>query len=82
MQDFRLSYSDLIIYVGIANTILGLLFGFFPLLVGLKSGNRKYAYLGFIGSLIGGFLLSVVLSFPIAMICTFLALRPSRQTNS
>lgn len=75
MQDIRLTFNDLVIYFGIANTILGVLFGLFPLVVGLKTGNRKYALIGFIGSLVGGFLLSVILAVPIALIFTVLALR-------
>jgi hypothetical protein len=76
MQDVHLTYNDLIVYFGIANTILGLLFGLFPLVVGLKTGNRKYAFVGLIGSIIGGFILSVILAVPIAMVFTILALRP------
>jgi hypothetical protein len=81
MQDLRLTYNDLIIYLGIANTILGFLFGLFPLIVGLKTGNRKYGVIGLIASIIGGFLLSVVLAFPVALIFTLLALRPVRVTT-
>ena len=84
MQDIRLTFNDLVIYFGIANTLLGVLFGLFPLIVGLKTGNRKYAFIGFIGSLVGGFLLSVILAVPIALIFTLLALRPtivSDRTN-
>jgi hypothetical protein len=76
MRDVHLTFNDLIIYFGIANTLLGLLFGLFPLVVGIKTGNRKYGVLGLIGSLIGGFLLSVILAVPIAMVFTILALRP------
>jgi hypothetical protein len=75
MQDIRFTFNDLIIYFGIANTVLGLLFGLFPLVVGLNRGNRKYAILGLVGSIIGGFLLSVVLAVPIALMFTVLALR-------
>jgi hypothetical protein len=84
MQDIRLTFNDLVIYFGIANTILGVLFGLFPLVVGLRTGNRKYAFVGFIGSLVGGFLLSVILAVPIALIFTILALRStvvSDRTN-
>jgi hypothetical protein len=79
MEDVRLTYNDLIIYSAIANTILGLLFGIFPLVVGIKSGNRKMAYIGLIVSIVGGFLLSVFLAFPAALICTFLAFRSKEQ---
>ena len=78
MRDVHLTFDDLITYFAIANTLLGLLFGLFPLVIGLKTGNRKYGYLGLVGSLIGGFLLSVILAFPIAMIFAMLALRPAR----
>ena len=81
MQDVRLTFNDLVIYFGIANTLLGLLFGLFPLVVGLKTGNRKYAFLGLIGSIIGGFILSVVLAVPIALVFTILALRPAAILN-
>jgi hypothetical protein len=79
MNDVRLTFNDLIVYAAIVNTILGALFGVFPLVVGLRNSNRKYAVIGFIGSIIGGFLLSVVLAFPVALIFTLLALRPTRQ---
>ena len=82
MEDVRLTFNDLIVYFGIANTILGLLFGIFPLIVGLKNNNKKYAYSGFIASIIGVFLLSVLLAFPVAVIFTFLALRPSSSRTT
>lgn len=78
MQDIRFTFNDLIIYVAIANTVLGLLFGLFPLVVGLKNANAKYGVIGFVLSVIGGFILSIVLAFPLALIFTFLALRPAR----
>ncbi|HYJ90231.1 MAG TPA: hypothetical protein VEV84_02900 [Pyrinomonadaceae bacterium] len=77
MQDLRLTYNDLFIYLGIANTVLGFLFGLFPLIVGLKTGNRKFGVIGLIASLIGGFLLSIVLAVPVAIVFTLLALRPA-----
>jgi hypothetical protein len=76
MQAVHLTFNALIVYFGIANTLLGLLFGLFPLVVGLKTGHRKHAFLGLVGSIIGGFILSVILAVPIAMVFTILALRP------
>ncbi|HEY2866582.1 MAG TPA: hypothetical protein VGJ02_05780 [Pyrinomonadaceae bacterium] len=75
MQDMRLTYTDLMIYFSIANAVLGLLFGLFPLVVGLKMGNVKYGVIGLIASIIGGLLLSVILAVPIALAFTLLALR-------
>lgn len=79
MEDVRVTYSDLIIYSVIVNTVLGFLFGIFPLIVGIKSGNRKMAYIGLIASTVGGLLLSVILAFPAALICTFLAFRSKEE---
>jgi len=78
MQDLRLTYHDLVIYVAIANTVLGFLFGLFPLIVGLKTGSSKYGVIGLIASTIGGFLLSIVLAVPVAIIFTLMALRPGK----
>ena len=75
MDDVRFTFNELIIFFTIINTLLGLLFGLFPLIVGFKNGNRKYAIIGLITSIIGGFLLSIVLAFPIAFIFTILSLR-------
>lgn len=77
MEDIRLTMNDLIFYFAIANTILGLLFGIFPLVVGLKTGNRKYGFIGLIAGLLGGLIAGFFLSFPLALIFTWLALRPS-----
>jgi hypothetical protein len=75
MEDVRFTYNDLIIYFTIINTLLGLLFGIFPLVVGLKNGNRKFAFIGLIASIVGGFILSVFLAFPAALIFTILGFR-------
>jgi hypothetical protein len=75
MQDIQLTYNNLVIFFAIVNTLLGVLFGLFPLIVGFKNANRKYAIIGFIASVVGGFLLSIILSFPLALIFTILSLR-------
>ena len=80
MEDIRLTYNDIVLYAGIVNTVLGLLFGIFPLVVGIKNDNKKYAFIGLIGSIIGGFVLSIFLAFPIALIFTYLSLRPQRSS--
>lgn len=82
MEDIRLTYNDIVVYAGIVNTVLGLLFGIFPLVVGIKNNNKQYAYIGLIGSIIGGFVLSVLLAFPIALIFTMLSLRSPRSGES
>lgn len=77
MDEFRISYQEAIIYLSVANTVLGILFGSFPLLAGLKLKNGKYGAFGFVGSVLGGVLAGIILSFPIAFIFSWLILRKS-----
>ncbi len=78
MEEIRIGYLGLLI----ANVILGFLFGTFPLVAGLLSGNRKYAFLGFVITLAGGAMLGIFLSFPIAMLFFWLILRrPAVETS-
>jgi hypothetical protein len=82
MDEIRITYRELIIYIPIVNAILGALFGALPLLVGLKLGNRKYAYLGFVTSIAGGIVLGILLSFPLAFLFTWLIVRgPSKSAR-
>jgi hypothetical protein len=75
MNNLQISYNEAILYLAIWNAVLGLLFGVFPLFMGLRFKNRKYGVFGFVGSIIGGSIAGVVLSFPVAFIFTWLILR-------
>ena len=75
MEEFRTTYKEILIYLSLVNVILGFLFGVFPLLSGIIIKNRKYGIWGFLGSVIGGSVLGVFLSFPIAVIFTWLILK-------
>ncbi|HEY0657556.1 MAG TPA: hypothetical protein VGD05_03735 [Pyrinomonadaceae bacterium] len=75
MDEFRTTVSEVLLYLSVINVILGVLFGAFPLLSGIIIKNRKYAIWGFLGSIIGGSILGVFLSFPIAIIFTWLILK-------
>jgi NhaP-type Na+/H+ or K+/H+ antiporter len=44
--------------------------------------NRKYGVYGFIGSIVGGAILGIFLSYPIAAILTWLILRKSFAKDS
>lgn len=81
MGDFKITQNELLGYVAFINFVLGLLFGSFPLIVGLKLKNRSYALYGFIGSVIGGSILGILLSFPIAIIFTWLMLRTQNNVD-
>ena len=76
MEELRIGLWGLLI----ANIVFGFLFGTFPLVAGLLSGNKKYAFLGFVISVAGGAILGVFLSYPLAMIFLWLILKkPAEQ---
>lgn len=81
MGDIRINYDEVLLYLAIWNAVLGLLFGFFPLFIGLRFKNRKYGVFGLAGSIVGGSIAGVVLSFPIAMLFTWLILRCSSHAE-
>lgn len=80
MEELKISFKELAVYFGVINIVLGLLFGSFPLICGIKMKNRNYGVYGFIGSIIGGAILGVLLSYPISMIFTWLILRNPQTT--
>ena len=77
MQPNQISLDQLIVYVTMINIVLGFLFGTFPLLCGIKMNNRKYGIYGFIGAVVGGAILGIFLSYPIAIVFTWLILKNS-----
>jgi hypothetical protein len=82
MDNIQISIDQARNYIILINIILGLLFGIFPLLAGLKTNNRKYGIYGFIGAIIGGAILGVFLSFPIAAVFTWLTLKKPIASNT
>lgn len=77
MDEIRITYQEALLYLVLSNVVLGILFGSFPLLAGLKLKNRKYGVFGFFGSILGGAFVGIFLSFPIAAIFFWLIIRKS-----
>ncbi len=75
MQNFQVTINQLIVYSLIVNIVLSFLFGIFPLFLGIKLNNRKYGVIGFVAAVIGGGILGVFLSFPVAFIFTWLIIK-------
>ena len=75
MNNINLTYNDVAIYLIVANTVVGLLFGLFPLFAGIRLNNRKYGMIGLVCATLGGALLGFFLSFPLAMIFNWMILR-------
>jgi hypothetical protein len=65
--------------ITLIGSALGLILGLIPLVLGFIKKKRKYAMFGFLGSLIGGALLGIFLSIPVAAIFTWLILRKSNN---
>jgi hypothetical protein len=82
MENIKISYNEAIYYITVINVVLGFLFGTFPLISGFIMKNRKYGVYGFIGSIVGGAILGIFLSYPIAAILTWLILRKSFAKDS
>jgi len=80
MEQLSLTTNEVAAYLVIFNVLLGIFFGTFPLIAGLKMKNRNYAFYGFISSVIGGAILGVILSYPISIIFTWLILRNPVKT--
>ncbi len=81
MEQINITPSEAIIYIAILNVIFGFFLGFFPLLVGLILKNRKLGIYGFIVSMIGGGILGIFLSYPIALVFTWIIIRRSKEEN-
>jgi hypothetical protein len=71
MEDFRIGMYGLLA----VNIVLAFLFATFPLVAGILRGNQKRGFLGFILALVGGAILGILLSFPLAMIFFWLIVR-------
>ncbi len=80
MDILDLGDSEVYLYLALSNFLLGGLFGFFPLLAGIKMKNRKYGVAGFIGSVFGGAVAGVFLAFPVAAVLTWMILKDLHVT--
>jgi len=82
MEQIKLTTNEAILYIAILNIGLGILFGAIPLILGFIRKERSYAVFGFLGSIIGGAILGIFLSIPVAAIFTWLILRKTKaETN-
>lgn len=79
MDQIRLSTTEAALYITIFNIILGILLGSIPLILGFVKKERSYAVFGFFGSAIGGALLGLFLSLPIAIVFVWLILRKPKN---
>ncbi|CAN5683647.1 hypothetical protein BH18ACI1_BH18ACI1_19820 [soil metagenome] len=82
MEQIKLSYSEAILYITLFNMGLGILFGLIPLILGFYKNNRKYGVFGFFCSIVGGAVLGIFLSIPVAAVFSWLILRNSKPVET
>ncbi|MCY7375045.1 MAG: hypothetical protein LH472_03640 [Pyrinomonadaceae bacterium] len=80
MEQIKLTINEAIFYASVAHAIIGFLLGLIPLILGFIKKERSYAVFGFLGSIIGGAILGLLLSLPIAVIFIWLILRKPEQS--
>jgi hypothetical protein len=79
MENITLTWDDITKYVIYFNILLGILFGTLPLIVGLLVKDTRFAVLGFILTVIGGGIIGVFLSYPLAIVFLVLIVRRNRK---
>jgi len=83
MEQINLTYREAILYSSLIHTFIGLLLGLIPLVLGIIRKERSYGVFGFLGSIIGGAILGLLLSIPVAAIFSWLILRrPKPETTT
>ncbi len=82
MEQIKLTTTEAVVYITIFNIGLGILLGAVPLILGFMRKERSYAVFGFLGSIIGGAILGLFLSVPVAAIFTWLILRKPKLGNT
>ena len=82
MEQVKLTTNEALLYIALFNTALGILFGLVPLILGFIKKERSYAVFGFLGAIIGGALLGILVSIPVAAIFTWLILRKPKNQSA
>ncbi len=82
MQPVNITTNEAIFYASVVHAVLGFLLGLIPLITGFLKKEKSYGVFGFLGSLVGGAILGLFLSLPVAVIFTWLILRKSKQASA
>ncbi|MDQ6787363.1 MAG: hypothetical protein M3033_11210 [Acidobacteriota bacterium] len=75
MQQIKLTPTEAILYLTILNTILGILFGLIPLILGIRRKKKSLGIYGLICSAIGGAILGLFLIIPVLIVFLWLILK-------
>lgn len=64
----------------IVGVISGFIFGLIPLILGLRKQNRRYAFLGFVLTILAGAFFSLLGALPVAAVFVWLILKKPGET--
>ncbi len=78
MEPIKLNYTEFLAYAALINSFIGLLLGLIPLITGITKKQKSLGVYGFIGSIIGGAILGILLSIPIVSVVTYMILKRSK----
>ncbi len=82
MEPINVTTRDFYIYALLINAAMGFLLGLIPLVFGMLKGQRKYAFMGLILSVVGGAILGLLLAIPVAAIFTWLIFSKSGKAQT
>jgi len=82
MEPIKLTTNEALLYIALINIGLSVLFGAVPLVLGFIKKERSYAVFGFLGAIIGGAILGIFLSIPVAATFTWLILRKVKNQTA
>lgn len=80
MDPTTMSTQEAVMYAAIINAGIGFILGLVPLIAGVLKRNFKYGFIGFVGAVLGGAVLGIILSIPIAAIFTWLIVRKPKAS--
>jgi len=81
MEPIQVTTQEFFLYTILANTAMGFLIGLVPLAAGFIRHQRKYGFYGLIACVVGGAILGIFLSLPLAAVFTWLVLKTSHPKS-
>ena len=82
MEPIQLTTQEFVVYTILANAVIGFVLGLVPLAFGFVKNQRKYAFFGLIACIVGGAVLGIFLSIPLAAIFTWLIFKSSNTKSN
>ena len=82
MDPSKMTTQEIMMYATVVNVGVGFVVGLIPLIIGFVKKNIKFGAIGFVGSIVGGALLGIVLSVPVAAVFTWLIIRGPKKPES